>query len=137
LPRPLHVGHLADVDPAALPQAAPELQAAFRLLQCLWNKHYEATWESLRAFEWSPEVAPLVEALAARLQAETLQLLGQAYVCIHPSKAASLLGVAEQAATSRTPSPGTGARAALLQRRCATLPRVMPLERLPIKHRSV
>ncbi len=49
--------------PTPRAQNNPELEAAWKLLQFMWNKHYQGVWQALQSYPWSAQVrAPLAAA---------------------------------------------------------------------------
>ncbi|KAK9865670.1 hypothetical protein WJX84_007268 [Apatococcus fuscideae] len=73
-------------------QQEPCNQAAFTLLQHLWNKEYQMRWPAMNSQHWSLHTVPLIAALASKLQAQTIVLISEAYSSISVDKASSFLG---------------------------------------------
>ncbi|GBF91747.1 hypothetical protein Rsub_04051 [Raphidocelis subcapitata] len=89
-------------------QAAPEADAAWRLLRFAWNRNYVATWQALQAHQWSAGVQPLVEALVESTRRRMLALVAAAYSQVSPARAAELLGVSEADARQLARDMGWG-----------------------------
>lgn len=79
-------------------QNNPELEAVWKLLQYFWQRHYQGVWQALTAFQWSPQLQPLIEAIAVKTREELIELIGTAYSTVRPSKVASICGVTEHEA---------------------------------------
>ncbi|KAK9819141.1 hypothetical protein WJX74_009979 [Apatococcus lobatus] len=93
----IYNGDLADARfvwkraPKAAQQVASN-QAAFVLLQHLWNKEYQTRWHAINSQHWRPETVPLVIAVASKLRGQTLDLISGAYTSITVEKASTFLG---------------------------------------------
>ncbi|KAJ9508891.1 hypothetical protein QJQ45_028215 [Haematococcus lacustris] len=72
-----------------------ELNAVWKLLQCLWQRHYPGVWQALEGHAWSPAVEPYIRAVAVKTRAELLELLATAYSSVKPAKVASICGLPE------------------------------------------
>lgn len=72
-----------------------ELQAAFRLLQRLWVKDYEKTWEALNR-PWQSDLQPIIDAISLNYRNRILKLVEKAYIDIYVHKLATLLGLSEE-----------------------------------------
>mmetsp|Transcript_4479 Transcript_4479/g.9636 ORF Transcript_4479/g.9636 Transcript_4479/m.9636 type:complete len:199 (+) Transcript_4479:138-734(+) len=81
--------------PGAVKQNNPELEAVWRLLQYYWSRQYQGIWQALQAYQWSPQLQPVVEALAIKTREELMELIGFAYSTVAPSKVASICGMTE------------------------------------------
>lgn len=76
-------------------QNNPELDAVWRLLQFSWNRHYQGMWQAMQSYQWGPQLAPLIEALAIKTRQELMELVSLAYATVSPAKVASLCGMTE------------------------------------------
>ncbi len=81
------------------PQNSQELQAIFRVLQHLWQRHYQGLWQAL-AYSWSPPIQLFMSALAEKTRHELMDLISTAYSSVKPAKIASICGLTEQDAAS-------------------------------------
>nr|XP_010912449.1 COP9 signalosome complex subunit 8 isoform X2 [Elaeis guineensis] len=54
--------------PQGIKESRPELVAAWKIGQCLWNRDYAGVYGAIRGFEWSPEVIGLVTTFLDALQ---------------------------------------------------------------------
>eukprot|EP00850_Spirogloea_muscicola_P007684 SM000039S14514 [mRNA] locus=s39:530202:531511:- [translate_table: standard] len=72
-----------------------ELAAAWRVAQCMWRHDRPGVHAALRAFSWSPDVAPLAAAVADDYAARMFKLLSTAYSTISVANAAAFLGLSE------------------------------------------
>eukprot|EP00798_Chlamydomonas_sp_ICE-L_P025989 gene25989-11679_t len=77
-----------------------ELEATFKLLQFCWNRNYAGMWQALQAHQWSPMLAPLVQAISVKTRQELVELIGISYSTVSPTKVASICGVSEAEALS-------------------------------------
>jgi len=96
----IHADRLTDarflykrLHPAAAQGA--EVQAAWGVLQCLWQQKYAEVWGRLQAQAWSPRCQAAVAALTEKLRSKVLLLLGKAYSVLKVPSAAAYLGVSE------------------------------------------
>lgn len=67
----------------------------WRLLQFSWNRHYQGMWQAMQSYQWGPQLAPLIEALAIKTRQELMELVSLAYATVSPAKVASLCGMTE------------------------------------------
>lgn len=91
--------------PPQLKQNA-DIDAAYRLLQALWNKDYEGTWQAFGSYAWPQPIEALASATGGILSARILSLLGRAYSVLPLRRAVALLGLTEDAATSLAEASG-------------------------------
>ena len=104
----------------------PQLQAAFALLQQLWNKNYQVScqilscfvrsirsltnmplqgvWPALTSAQWSETTLPLVHAIADRQRQNAVQLVSCAYSSIQPARLAALTGTSPEDALQSKPT---------------------------------
>ncbi len=66
------------------------------MLQRLWQRQYSEVWAALQGFAWGAPLQPVMAALADRLRAELMDMLGSAYSSVKPAKVAALCGLSEQ-----------------------------------------
>eukprot|EP00199_Chlamydomonas_sp_CCMP681_P006204 CAMPEP_0119103468 /NCGR_PEP_ID=MMETSP1180-20130426/1900_1 /TAXON_ID=3052 ORGANISM="Chlamydomonas cf sp, Strain CCMP681" /NCGR_SAMPLE_ID=MMETSP1180 /ASSEMBLY_ACC=CAM_ASM_000741 /LENGTH=194 /DNA_ID=CAMNT_0007087979 /DNA_START=97 /DNA_END=681 /DNA_ORIENTATION=- len=92
--------------PAGVKQDNPELEAVWRLLQYMWQRQYQGMWQAMQAYTWSPQLQPLMHALADKVRAELLDLLSTAYSTVRPAKVASICGLTEQEAYAACSAAG-------------------------------
>ncbi|XP_073003576.1 COP9 signalosome complex subunit 8 [Typha latifolia] len=85
--------------PQAIKESRPELVAAWRIGQCLWNRDYAGVYGAIRGFDWSPEVAGLVAAFSESYTKRMFQLLTSAYSTIGVVDVAHFIGMSEEDAT--------------------------------------
>lgn len=83
--------------PDEIKQRAPELPAAWEVLQRLWVRDYAGVWAVLGG-AWSPALQPVAAAVAEQRRQHMLRLVGRAYASLSPAKLAALLGASEQEA---------------------------------------
>ncbi|XP_072970577.1 COP9 signalosome complex subunit 8 [Typha angustifolia] len=85
--------------PQPIKESRPELVAAWRIGQCLWNRDYAGVYGAIRGFDWSPEVAGLVAAFSESYTKRMFQLLTSAYSTIGVVDVAHFIGMSEEDAT--------------------------------------
>ena len=83
--------------PDEIRQSAPELPAAFEVLQRLWVRDYQGVWGVLGG-AWSPALQPVARAVGEQQRQHMLRLVGRSYANLSPAKLAALLGASEQEA---------------------------------------
>ncbi len=89
----------------------PQVEAAWRLLQLMWQGSGEGAWRALRAYPWSGALATLVEALYDKLRNQQLKLVEAAYSTIAPARLAALCGCGEEEALALAQAKGWRAAA--------------------------
>ncbi|RMZ53769.1 hypothetical protein APUTEX25_003908, partial [Auxenochlorella protothecoides] len=77
--------------PPHVRDSQPQLQAAFRALQFLWQRDYAGLWPLLRS-GWDPHQATLVRGIASNLREHVLRLVATAYSTISLQALAGALG---------------------------------------------
>ncbi|XP_051147377.1 COP9 signalosome complex subunit 8 [Andrographis paniculata] len=86
--------------PAAVKENKPEVLAAWKIGQKLWNKDYGGVHEAIREFSWSPETQGIVAAFSDLFTRKMFELLLSAYSTISIQDAARFLGMSEDDATN-------------------------------------
>lgn len=84
----------------------PQFQAAFAVLQQLWNKNYQGIWPALTSTQWSETALPLVHAIADSQRQHAVQLVSCAYSSIQPARLSALTGTSPQEALQIAQSQG-------------------------------
>jgi len=69
-----------------------QFQAAFVILQHLWNKEYETVWSTFSSVNWAEPMPQLIKAISDKQRQHMLQLVSWAYSSIQPERLASLTG---------------------------------------------
>lgn len=86
--------------PSGVKESRPEVVAAWKIGQCLWNRDYAGVHAAIRGFDWGPEVVGLVAAFGESYTKRNFQLLVSAYSTISVADTAMFLGMSEDDATS-------------------------------------
>nr|GEY75266.1 COP9 signalosome complex subunit 8 [Tanacetum cinerariifolium] len=86
--------------PASIKESRPEVAAVWKIGQQLWTRNYAGVYESIRGFNWSPEIQDFVAAFAERYTGRMLELLMNAYSTISIQDTALFLGMNENDATN-------------------------------------
>ncbi|XP_073114944.1 COP9 signalosome complex subunit 8 isoform X1 [Elaeis guineensis] len=86
--------------PQGIKESRPELVAAWKIGQCLWNRDYAGVYGAIRGFEWSPEVIGLVTTFLENYTKKMFQLLTSAYSTITVADVAHFMGMSEDDATN-------------------------------------
>ncbi|PKA61517.1 COP9 signalosome complex subunit 8 [Apostasia shenzhenica] len=105
------IGHLYDSDlnsarflwksiPSGIKESRPDLVAAWKIGQCLWNRDYAGVYAAIRGFDWNPEAHGLVAAFQEKYTERVFQLLVSAYSTISVADAAQFLGMSEDDVTN-------------------------------------
>ncbi|CAM6116277.1 unnamed protein product [Calypogeia fissa] len=92
--------------PAVVKQNNAELTAAWKIVQCLWSHDHAAVHDALRGHDWSPDVQPVISAIAEDYSKRILKLLYTAYSTISVGDAASFLGMTENEVVNYTVQHG-------------------------------
>lgn len=50
--------------PMEIKESSPEVVAVWKIGKCLWNRDFSVAYETIREFEWSPEIAGMVAAFS-------------------------------------------------------------------------
>ncbi|XP_017697317.1 COP9 signalosome complex subunit 8-like isoform X2 [Phoenix dactylifera] len=86
--------------PQRIKESRPELVAAWKIGQCLWNRDYAGVYGAIRGFGWSPEVIGLVTTFSENYTKKMFQLLTSAYSTITVADVAHFVGMSEDDATN-------------------------------------
>ncbi|XP_021947149.1 COP9 signalosome complex subunit 8 [Folsomia candida] len=81
--------------PQAMKAGSEELAALWAVGQTLWLKDTRSFHNTVKAFQWSTTIAPIVAKLIETVRETTLRLLGTVYTCVNTQDAAELLGLSE------------------------------------------
>ncbi|KAH1115723.1 hypothetical protein J1N35_009101 [Gossypium stocksii] len=82
--------------PPAIKESQPEVVAAWKIGQKLWQRDYAGVYEAIRGFDWTQQTQVLVAAFSELYTKRMFELLQSAYSTISIQDAAQFLGMSEE-----------------------------------------
>lgn len=82
------------------------VQMVLALLQVLWHKQYEVTYQVLQQTQWPDEMRPLIRAVEQSFRGKMVDLVSKAYSQIRIEKGTALLGLPSEQIIQEAPGFG-------------------------------